>query len=356
MILASALVVVGLGQVGRLPVPLAYWHSTERVYRTAIQRAHGEARRADVLLLGDSRIQFGLRADELARHLRLPGMGARSPHVVNLAVFGGIPPGALWLWRQATQSRRDSGPQLLLLGAADIDLTARSPGRDYSVRYLYDARAASWLAWSGQYDDAATLLTFRAFPFYARRRTIGNLLMRREQTLLVIRREERGGRWLPMYWDWYRDYRIDSFQTRCLEQLIREAKARGTRVVVVAPPVERGLLKLGAGALPPPGIEAGTGWRASADRSKAPLVLFHAAMADIVSRTDVPYFDYLTPQDSVRFGYDASAHLSPESAVEFSREIAERINRELASETGSERIAQVNGGRAPAEGLQAGEP
>lgn len=330
MVLVTALVAIGLAQAGRLPVPQTYWHSTERVYRTAGQLSQGEARSADVLLLGDSRVQFGLQAQVMAQYLRLPGVEGRQPTVVNLGVFGGVPPAALWLWRQATHDRSRPGPRLLVLGVADLDMTARSPGRDYALRYLYRTRDAVWLASSGQYNDAATLLTFRAFPLYARRTTIENVLRGRKQSLFVARREERGLNWLPLYWGWYQDYRIDPFQARCLEQLIWEARRQGAQVALVAPPVDRGLLKLSAGGLPPAGVEAGAGWRASLDKSKAPLPLLEGAIAGIVQRTHVPYFDYLTPKDSLRFTYDASSHLSPQSAAEFSRELAERINRMLA--------------------------
>jgi hypothetical protein len=331
VVLITTLVAVVIGQAGRLPVPRTYWHSTERVYRTARERSRTEARQADVLLLGDSRIEFGLQPQVMAEYLRLPGMKGRRPEVVNLGVFGGIPPAALWLWWQATRSRTGAEPKLLVLGAADLDMTARSPGRDYALRYLYDASDAVWLARSGQYDDAAALLTFRTFPLYARRITFENWVTGHKQALFAARREGPGGWWLPMYYDWYRDYRINPFQKRCLEQLIDEATRRGTRVVLVAPPVEVGLLRLSAGGPPPPGMETRAGARLWLDRKRAPLPVFEAAMADIVSRTHTPYFDYLTPQESVRFTYDASSHLSPQSATEFSRELAERINQMLAA-------------------------
>ena len=333
IIFVSAVVVAAVGQSGRAPVSRPYVTSTERLYRGRIELACGEARRADVLLLGNSRVQLGLLADDMERYLKVPGIAGRQPRIVNLGLFGGTPASSLWLWRQAAPPGARHVAKLLVVGVAPLDFTEKSPGRDYELRYLFDVPDALWLARNERITDAATLLTYRAFPLYARRTTVENVLARRQQPVLGMPGVGAGRWWLPLYYRWYQAYRVDPFETRCIEELLQDAPRRGARVVLVAIPIDIALLRLAAGGPPPPGVgPSGTGTRTVVSKTRTPLALYEAAIRNIVRRTGVPYFDYLTPRDSPRFQFADSAHLSAAGATKFTREFSQRVNAALAAE------------------------
>jgi hypothetical protein len=355
--LISGALIVGVGQVGRIPVPDRYRGRVEASYARAAHLARTEARRADVVILGNSRvyevvyvggpetlhgkrgerggvaasIPIGIVVGEMSRDLDLPGLRGRRPTVVNLGVSAGMPLSSLSLWHRISATPRLQA-KLLVVGIAPIDLTDESPGRDYAVQHLLGVSDALLLAREGRLRDAAAILTYRAFPLYARRQSVRNLLACREFRELLPRRKGEARGLLNTYFEWYQGYDVSPLQARLLEELILDARARGVRVVMVAMPIGPALLDLAMGGRPPPGSDMrfARPARALRDRTKTPLDVFDSAIARVVQDTDVTYFDYLTPQEVARFDYIDPSHLTRAASLPFTRELAQRINRELA--------------------------
>ena len=339
---ATAALIIGIGQLGRLPVPSTYRSGQEACYEWAQSLAHGKPLRADVVVMGNSGAQFGISPDELSRHLRLPGI-ERNPRVINLAIPGASPAVERWLWRRVV-SRGTSQPALLVLGLAPIDLTDKSPGTDYALRYLFSARDTRWLVASGQIDSAASLLTDRLFPLYARSMAVRDMIARRTPLPMLPRPPETRRWWIPAYYRWYRDYRVQPFQTRSLEQLITDARRQGVRVVVVALPVHPSLQAVTEG-----GVVRGARRPAKSapqqERAATPLSIFSATIGDITNRHRIAYFNYLTPQQAVRFEYADPPHLAPRAAARFTVELAHRINAQFVPR----RAVTVRRGDSPSE-------
>jgi hypothetical protein len=331
--LVTGALMLGVGQLGRLPVSQVYRPHHEMQYEEAVAAARTTAASADALVLGNSRMWLGVSAWALARDLRLPGMGGSTPKVVKLTPSGGTAAVALWLWRRIVSSGRRLRPKLLLLGVAPIDFSDKSPGHDYALRYVFGVRDILWLLRSGRAQDAAAMLTYRALPLYSRRTSFLSML----RAGRARQRPARGtaelapdGWWVAQYYTWYQGYRVEPFQARALDELVADAQRRGVRVVLVALPVAPRLQKVDAGGPPPPDLMQGSGSRRFADRSKSALALFGKMIRARVKRYGVPYFDYTTLEQSVRFQYLDGSHLTGRSADLFTREVAQRINRELA--------------------------
>ena len=329
--LISGALIVGVGQVGRIPVPDRYRSRVEVYYAWAAHLARTEARRADVVIMGNSRVMVGIRGRELSRDLKLPGLHGVRPTVVSLGVPAGMPVSSRCLWRHMSAARQLQA-KLLVVGIAPIDLIDESPGRDYAVQYLLGVSDALLLAREGRLRDAAAILTYRAFPLYARRQSVHDFFARREFRELIPRHKDEARGILNTYFEWYQGYDVSPLQARVLEELILEVRARGVRVVMVAMPIGPALLDLAMGGRPPPGLDMRLARpaRALRDRTKTPLDVFDSAIARVVQDTDVTYFDYLTPQEVARFDYIDPSHLTPAASVQFTRELAQRINRELA--------------------------
>jgi len=338
--LVTGALMLGVSQLGRLSLAQAYRPYHEMQYEEAVAAARTTAPSADVLVLGNSRTWLGVSAWVLGRDLRLPWTGGSIPKIAKLTPSGGTPAVALWLWRRIVSSGPQPRPKLLVLGVAPIDFSDNSPGRDYALRYLFGIRDVPWLLEFGRAQDAAAVLTYRAFPLYAHRATFLSMLRHAHRALFVSPPRGRhrlatagvapAGWWVAQYYIWYQGYRVEPFQAHALDELVADAQRRGVRVVLVSLPVAPQLLKVDAGGPPPPDLLRRTGGRRSADRSKSALALFRKMIRARVKRYRVSYFDYMTPEQSVRFQYLDGSHLTLESASAFTRELAQRINRELA--------------------------
>jgi hypothetical protein len=327
--LLVAALIIGVGQLGRLRVPDTYRSEQEKRCAEAIALTGARPVAPDVLVMGNSATEYGVNAAKLSAALRMPGKAGSKPTVVNLAVPGGNPQISLWLWRRLARSHAVSRTSVLVVGVAPIDLINESPGHDYSLRYLFRARDAVWLLSLGQINDAAALLTFRAFPLYARGTAIRDLIARRQPPPLHVAGENQRLWWVGIYYRWYRQYRAQRYQVLCLQQLIAEAQRRRVQVVLVSLPVHRWLQDVTAGATPPgmglversrrgaqPGLEVG----------ETPLARFNVAVRDCVRRYRVPYFDYLTTDQSARFAYEDPPHLTKAAALRFTAELGQRIS------------------------------
>ena len=328
----TALLILCIGQLGRLPVPDAYRQPEDRSYRLLEERVTSRASdrpfvQPDVVVMGDSRVQFGISPTTLARHLRLAVAGNRSPIVLNLAAPAAGFATDLWLWRRLTRSARRM-PALLIVGVSELQLTGIGPGRDMALRYHFGLSDTSWLLRSGRAADVATMLTYRLLPLYARRLSIRNW-MARHRYLEFPRPAPR--RELRRYYNWYEKYCVDPFEQTSLDALIRAAQGAGSRVVLVSPPISAIHLAMADGGLPPPGIIPASQLRNRRKPRTSPLRLFEAAISRCAMRHQVPYFDYLTLEQSARFQYWDTDHLSftHEGGRKFTRELAERINELL---------------------------
>jgi len=283
-------------------------------------------------------IPTGIVVGEMSRDLELPGLRGRRPTVVNLGVPAGMPVSSRCLWRHMSAARQLQA-KLLVVGIAPIDLIDESPGRDYAVQHLLGVSDALLLARERRLRDAAAILTYRAFPLYARRQSVHDFFACRDFRRPLPARKREGRGLLNVYFEWYQGYDVSPLQARVLEELILDARARGVRVVMVAMPIGPALLDLAMGGHPPPGLDMrfARPARALRDRTKTPLDVFDSAIARVVQDTDVTYFDYLTPQEVARFDYIDPSHLTPAASVQFTRELAQRINRELAESSAARR-------------------
>lgn len=326
---ATAALILLAGQSGRLRVPTQYQPREQTGYQRAAALTRGAARRADVIVMGNSRVEFGIKEQELARHLRLPGLGGRPPMVANLAAPALTPANDLRLWRRICRGAPPPRARLAVLGVTPPDFIPNNPGADFAPRYLYDLSDAAWLARVGRLDEAAAVLTYRSFPLYARRAALTNLILRRPRPEPPLPPPGPGVDrfWLPRYPQWYRDYRIDPFQVRCLEQRVAQMQARGIRVVLVCVPVKISLLRIEAGLDPLKPVTRRSDWL----RPQSPLSQFQTMMQQFARRAGVPYLNYAQPGYVTRFEYWDPGHLWPESALKFTRDLARDINRQFAA-------------------------
>jgi len=330
MAVVTAALIIAAGQIGHLRVPEPYIQGEEDMYRRVTALAAGDALRADVIVMGDSRTVFGLGVKQLASHLRLPDQGAKPPVVVSLAIFAEDFASESWLWRRMTQHGHPNA-KVLIVGVSENELMSGTPGHDVALRYQFGLGDLGWLVGSGRLADAAALLTYRAFPLYARRQSMRNYLHRRKQSAAIPRPASRDT--LLRYYKWYRDFRVDTFEVRCLEHLIRSAQQAGVQVVLVAPPIERSLLVMAKGGPPPRGLVRASAAQGFAS-GQTPWDLYQRAMLNTAMRLQVPYLNYMTFEQSARFAYWDPSHLawSRSGAPLFTREVAQWVNRVLRSE------------------------
>jgi len=129
----TAALIVAIGQVGRVPIPDVYRQLEELMYANVTMAAIRDAPAADLIIMGDSRILFAVRAEDLAGGLRLPGHGGKPPVVIHLAVSAGDCATCLCFWRRMT---RHSQPRatVLVVGVSDTEVMAKAPGRDLASR------------------------------------------------------------------------------------------------------------------------------------------------------------------------------------------------------------------------------
>jgi hypothetical protein len=328
----TAALVVALSQLGRLPALEPYYPVHARPY-LAVDRTCSAAAAADVVLLGDSRVMSGVLPWVLSRELKLAGLRGEAPRVVSLALPGATPDVELWLWRRLVRS--GARAKVVIAGITETSLKEGGPTRDYALRYLFRSRDALWLLSRGHITDAATLLTYRVFPLYARQTAVRNVLWNRRPAIpgaaqwralrgpvLVLRKQD------------YLGYRVDRFAAESVEQLVRETHRRGAAIFLVAPPVERVLLVEAAQASP---ARAAPRWRilprSNPGAGGSAFDLVARIAANCARRRGAVFLNYATLQQSARFHYRDPAHLSDRGARVFSHLIAGRINSELARHT-----------------------
>jgi hypothetical protein len=330
VVLVTAAVAVAIGHVGSLPVPMRYRNHERRMYERAARLSNTEARRADVIVMGNSRVLFGIHAQELRRNLRLPWIGDRRPTVAILAGPALTPSGELWLWRRIAAGCAAPRARLAVVGIAPCDFAPRRYwGVDYNLRYLFELRDALWLARIGRVKDAATLLTYRLFPLHALQRSVMNWVYRipQKEPPMVPPSPGADAVWLGVHRSWYVDYRMDEWQECCLEQMVDEMRAHGIRVMLVSMPVKSSLLRVEAGMTP--GMPM-FGASARRGRPGSPLRLLRTWATNFARRAGVTYLDYEHAEWTQKLDFWDPTHLLPPSADRFTRELAERINRELA--------------------------
>lgn len=289
---------------------------------------HPPARSADVIIVGDSRVWYGIDQKSLAKRLRIPHRKAASPRITRVAVFGLSVASDRWLWRRITCGGHVPRAKVAIIGLWEVALRNEIPTTDEALRYLYGAADLPWLLRHGRLDEAARVLTYRIFPLYARRSSLRTLVARTPSSPSF--REPRRDQTLKRYRDYYRDYRIDPFQVGCLDEILADMRARGIHAILVSPPIERSLLRLAASDPRNPR------WRGLPGEAApgSPLSLFKRTARRSAARAGALYLDYLRPEQSARFAYRGGdlAHLAPHSAAAFTEEIAARINAELAQQ------------------------
>ena len=328
--LVTGVLIIGVGQTGRLPVPKSYRSAVEKRYSEVMEDATDSALRADIIVMGDSRIAFGLASKELASTLRFPKQGHKPPVVVSLAIPGGDFASDLWLWWRVTRAGRPK-VRLLIVGVSEMSVMAKYPGRDIASRYHCTVRDLGWLIAGGQLADAAAVLTYRAFPLYAGRQRIVDFL--RRQTHGDFIPDALTARYTAdKYGRMYKNYCVEGFQVRCLERLIGEAQAARAQVFLVAPPIDRSLLLIAEEGFPAPGATQDSGFPRSESRAQAPLTLLQRTVFPVAARFQVPYLNYLTSKDSARFEYWDASHLSTSlsGGVLFTNDVVHKINQVLA--------------------------
>lgn len=329
--LIVAAVVIGAGQLGRVPVPRVYRIHEDAMFGEVRERSRTDARTADVIVMGDSRVLFGIKPPEVTANLDLPGMAGRKPRVVNLAGPAAILSSDVWLWREITNGPKPPRARLVVIGLAPIDVTPKSPGYDNNLRYLYGIRDVLWLLRSGRIHDAATLLTYRLFPLYAVRHSVINMVLKNRQREPPLAPPSPTANlwWLMAHQNWYSDYTVDPWQVQCLEQMVADMQRRGVRVVFFTPPVALSLLRLEAGLRPG---EAASSQALISGKAGSPLRMLHQAVAPLTNRPDAIYLNYARPEYAKRFKFWDPTHLLPGPAAAFSRELAVDINGRLRSE------------------------
>jgi len=335
----SAALILLVGQAGRLPVPARYRSYADEAFARAAAACRSSARSADVMILGDSRMLFGIDQEVLADNLRLPGPGGRRPSVAMLGVYGVSAADDYWMWRQIAAGPEPPRARLAIVGLWEPGLMRNLPGSDSAPRYVYHLRDILWLLRGGRINDAASLLTYRILPTYARQGSLRNRIARTQDPMMRIRPGR--GPWareterilralrpraLNMYRGFYRGYEIDPFQVRCLERMLIDMKARGIRVFLVSPPVDLALLRMaarGAPDEPSRSLEGDPG---------SPLRRYKSALRGIAERAGIPYLDYMRPGEARRFEYPDPSHLTAESAMKFTRELALQIDGCVAAQ------------------------
>ena len=327
--LITTAVVLAAGQLGYVPVPKRYRVHEHATYREVAARSRTEARTADVIVMGNSRVMFGINCQELGRGLRLPGRQGGRLTVADLSAEAATPAADLWMWRQAASAPHPPRARLAVIGLAPLDFSRKLLGTDYGLRYLFGARDVLWLARDGRVNYAATLLTYRAMPLYAVDRSVTNMLLNQPQRYPMLFPPSRKAdlAWLGQYKSWYSDYRIDPWQVRCLTQMAQEMRAHGVRVILLAPPVGESLLRLEAGMSPNAPMPGGS---APAGMPGSPLRLFRDMVKSFEARQGVTHIDYLRAAYARRFEFWDPVHLLPASAVAFTHDLTSRINAELA--------------------------
>ncbi|UCH35436.1 MAG: hypothetical protein JSV65_03555 [Armatimonadota bacterium] len=327
--LLAAVIVVGLNQLGRVPVRAPFVNGEKSRYGKAKAITQRHPGGADVVVVGNSAAQFGIDAKQLARALRLPNQGGAVPEVINVAVPAGDPASSLWFWRHLTRADLLK-TKLLIVGVAPIDFIPDSASRDFALRYLFDAKDACWLLRNRRPSEAAELLLYRALPLYAYRQAVRNLITRQPAPPPLPDGENNRMWCTPAYSRAFQGYRIDNFKERCLEQLIVDARGRGVQVLLLALPVHPSLQTVTEGLVFPGTVKGVTSLRWT-ETTKAPLWIFNHAIGDLARRHQVPFFNYLTKPDSRRFTYADPPHLNHQGAQRFTAELARRLTRELTS-------------------------
>ena len=338
--LIVALLILLAGQVGRVPVPPRYMDILERACTRRAQQCRSEARRADVLLMGDSRVFLGINPRIFTTRLRLPDRPGE-PTVVCLAVIGSAAESDLWMWRRITAGGHSLRARLAVIGISEYSFLARPGPTDYLLRYLYEAPDVLWLIRHGRLSNAAALLTYRMFPLYARQvswrqwisgRRIRKKLDPRSRPPLLKRR--------ALFEEYRRNlanYRIDGFDVECLDEMLADMSAHGVRAVLVSPPVELSLLRLAARCPQTPLVRSSLVNGAPG----SPLRLWKSAAQVSAAKRCVPYLDYMRPDQVLRFRYWDPSHLSKESGARFTRELAARINELLRTSAEPQTEADV---------------
>jgi hypothetical protein len=346
LVLLAAAIVLGINQLGRIPVPPKYCTQEQQSYVTASARAHTQAPNADVIVMGNSRAMLGIDSTELARDVRIPGLRGRTATVTNLTAPAMTPAGDLWLWRALKADPQGPRARLVIIGLAPIDFTTRSPGNDFVLRYLYRMPDVVWLAREGRENAAATLLTYQVLPLYALRTSLMNLVSRRfpRGSVDAPPSPQRDALWLSAFVGWYKDFAIDPWQAWCLQRAVAQMRQRRMHVVLFSAPVRKSLLRIEAGQKPGEPI---IGPGALTGNPESPLQLFRALMErDFASRAGVTYLDYMHPDDSKGLEFRDPTHLRSASATVFTRRLAADVNRTLPS--GEQEGRRENAQAAPA--------
>ena len=339
--LVVALLILLVGQVGRVPVPPRHMAILEQACTHRARWCRSEARRADVLIMGDSRVLLGIDNRILATHLRLPDRPGE-PTVVGLALLGSAAATDLWMWRRITAGGHSLRARLAVIGLrAPLSVIripepsfltepavalARPRPAHYLLRYLYEAPDVLWLIRDRRLSNAAALLTYRIFPLYARQESWRNWISGQEVRPTLDPRQERP----PVKRKDRLAARrrrsttptINDFDVRCLNEMLADMSAHGVRAVLVSPPVELWLLRLAAQCPQTPLVRGSLVDGAPG----SPLQLWKSAAQALADEKGVPYLDYMRPEQVVRFQYWDPSHLSVTSAAAFTRDLAARIN------------------------------
>lgn len=156
----SALLIIAVGQVGRMPVPASYQMYGDEVLHRIAARSRSQGRRADVIIMGDSRIICAIDPRGLASNLRIGHRSDAAPAVEMLAAFGMTPSAQYWLWRAIAAQGCHPRARLAIIELWELGMNWQGAARDWNLRYLYGARDAVWLLRHGRLNEAATLLTY----------------------------------------------------------------------------------------------------------------------------------------------------------------------------------------------------
>jgi hypothetical protein len=325
--LVSGGLIIIVGQLGRLP---RGEYLDERLTNSAVRAAAHGAGQADVVVFGNSSMIFGIVPGRLAASLRLEHVEPEKLRVANLSTPLGTPAAYLSLWRRIAARALPPHPRLLIIGVTPISFADQGGGAELQARHLFRATDALWLARKGRVRQAADTLAYRAFPLYARRIDVRNLMGGTRPPKPMMPQHQWARLWRDHYVVWFSDFRVDPFQMDCLQQLIREANRRSVRVCLVVPPIGASLLSQAAREAGAPGLGRRPPRSPGRTADSSPRELFRKTMSQVVSNNNAVVFcDYMTLKDCLRYRFVDTVHMTLPSAFQFSTDLGRRLTQEL---------------------------
>lgn len=299
-LLAAFAVALGVNQAVHLPAVSSRLKRDDMARVLEHDRALARRPRADILLLGNSRMHAAVSPAALSA--ALPG----SPSVESLALAGATPTQSLH-WLRAWLGRPGSAPTRILVGMAPVDLSARFPAHERAMKFLYGPGDLLRLP----PGEALALMDLLLFPAYRYRTEIKDAVKRAPPAPLHTPEREQEHRTLPPgqrglkdYTEsWLPDFQVDPAEVRALRDLVALGRGAGARVTLVRLPVTRDLL-------------------VHEQRVAEP------AFSGILTSLGTEVLDLAGPDAEARYAFWDCNHLEEASREAFSRDLAAALSKD----------------------------